>query len=43
MAHLGGFIVGFVLVRLFMMGRVRMDDYARWQRWARRRERSRMV
>jgi membrane associated rhomboid family serine protease len=43
MAHVGGFVVGFVLVRLFMIGRVRMDDYARWERWARRRERSGMV
>jgi membrane associated rhomboid family serine protease len=37
MAHVGGFVGGVVLHRLFMAGRVRMDDYARWQRWAERR------
>jgi membrane associated rhomboid family serine protease len=37
MAHVGGFITGVVLLRLFMAGRVRMDDYARWERWARSR------
>jgi membrane associated rhomboid family serine protease len=39
MAHVGGFIAGAVLLRLFMIGRTRMDDYARWQQLARRRER----
>jgi len=39
MAHVGGFIGGAVLLRLFMHGRVRMDDYARWQRWVERRRR----
>jgi membrane associated rhomboid family serine protease len=36
MAHVGGFLGGLVLVRVFMAGRKRLDDYARWQRWARR-------
>jgi membrane associated rhomboid family serine protease len=39
MAHVGGFVAGAVLLRLFMLGRARMDDYARWEKWARRRER----
>jgi membrane associated rhomboid family serine protease len=39
MAHVGGFVAGAVLLRLFMIGRARMDDYSRWERWARRRER----
>ena len=38
-AHVGGFVAGAVLLRLFMIGRVRMDEYARWERWARRRGR----
>jgi membrane associated rhomboid family serine protease len=38
-AHVGGFITGALLLRLFMIGRVRMDDYARWERWRRRRGR----
>jgi membrane associated rhomboid family serine protease len=37
MAHVGGFVGGSVLWRLFMAGRDRMDDYARWQKWAQRR------
>jgi membrane associated rhomboid family serine protease len=37
MAHVGGFVGGALLLRLFMFGRVRMDDYARWQRVAQRR------
>jgi membrane associated rhomboid family serine protease len=37
MAHVGGFVGGAFLLRLFMAGRVRMDDYARWQRLAERR------
>jgi len=40
MAHVGGFIGGAVLLRVFMLGRTRMDDYARWERWARRRGQS---
>jgi len=39
MAHVGGFLGGALLLRLFMLGRTRMDDYARWERLARRRER----
>ncbi len=37
MAHVGGFVAGVVLLRPFMIGRERMDDYARHERWARRR------
>jgi len=37
MAHVGGFVAGVALLRPFMAGRVRMDDYARWQRWVERR------
>jgi rhomboid family protein len=37
MAHVGGFIAGVLLYRVFLIGRTRMDDYARWQEWARRR------
>jgi membrane associated rhomboid family serine protease len=40
MAHVGGFLAGMLLLRPFMGGRVRMDDYARWERW-RRRQRER--
>ena len=39
MAHVGGFIGGAVLLGVFMAGRERMDDYARWQRWGERRRR----
>jgi membrane associated rhomboid family serine protease len=39
MAHVGGFIGGLVLVRVFMAGRTRVDRYAQWQKWARRRYR----
>jgi membrane associated rhomboid family serine protease len=39
MAHVGGFIGGAVLLPLFMAGRERLDDYARWQRWYERRRR----
>jgi membrane associated rhomboid family serine protease len=39
MAHVGGFIGGALLLPLFMAGRERMDDYARWQRWMARRRR----
>lgn len=38
MAHVGGFIAGVFLQRLFMGGRARTDDYARWQQWGRRRQ-----
>jgi membrane associated rhomboid family serine protease len=37
MAHVGGFVAGAVLLNVFMAGRDRMDDYARHERWARRR------
>jgi membrane associated rhomboid family serine protease len=37
MAHVGGFVGGTILFRLFLAGRERMDEYARWERWARRR------
>ena len=39
MAHVGGFITGALLLAVFMAGRERMDDYARWKRWAQRRQR----
>ncbi|MDP9002849.1 MAG: rhomboid family intramembrane serine protease [Myxococcota bacterium] len=37
MAHVGGFIGGALLWRLFLAGRERMDGYAHWQQWAQRR------
>jgi membrane associated rhomboid family serine protease len=37
MAHVGGFIGGMLFLRSFMSGRVRVDEYARWQKWASRR------
>jgi membrane associated rhomboid family serine protease len=40
LAHVGGFVGGALLLRTFMAGRVRLDDYARWQQFARRRSRS---
>jgi membrane associated rhomboid family serine protease len=40
MAHVGGFLGGAVLLRLFMAGRERLDDYARWQRWTQQRQRA---
>ncbi|MCL2447989.1 MAG: rhomboid family intramembrane serine protease [Polyangiaceae bacterium] len=42
MAHVGGFIGGMLFLRSFMAGRVRMDEYARWERWAQRRRQQRM-
>jgi membrane associated rhomboid family serine protease len=39
-AHVGGFVAGVIMLRLFMLGRVRVDDYARWDRWAQRRRRA---
>jgi membrane associated rhomboid family serine protease len=39
MAHVGGFIGGAALWRPFLAGRDRLDEYARWQRWAERRRR----
>jgi membrane associated rhomboid family serine protease len=38
MAHVGGFVGGAALLTVFMHGRVRQDEYARWQHWARRRQ-----
>jgi membrane associated rhomboid family serine protease len=40
MAHVGGFIGGAILLGLFMAGRERLDDYARWQRWYEGRRRA---
>jgi membrane associated rhomboid family serine protease len=37
LAHVGGFVGGALLLRTFMAGRVRVDEYARWQQWAQRR------
>jgi membrane associated rhomboid family serine protease len=37
MAHVGGFVGGAVLFRVFTLGRPRLDDYARHDRWAQRR------
>ncbi len=39
LAHVGGFVGGALLLRIFMSGRVRLDDYARWQQLAQRRQR----
>jgi membrane associated rhomboid family serine protease len=39
LAHVGGFVGGSLLLRPFMAGRVRLDDYARWRQWVRRRDR----
>jgi hypothetical protein len=39
MAHVGGFLAGAILLRVFMAGRVRVDDYDRWHRLERRRRR----
>jgi membrane associated rhomboid family serine protease len=41
MAHVGGFVGGAFLLRPFMAGRVQVQDYDRWQRWADRRGRER--
>ncbi|HEY6463286.1 MAG TPA: rhomboid family intramembrane serine protease [Polyangiaceae bacterium] len=37
MAHVGGFVGGVILHRLFLLGRPRLDDYDRHDRWANRR------
>ena len=39
MAHVGGFLGGAVLYRVFLIGRERLDDYDRHDRWATRRGR----
>ena len=36
-AHIGGFVGGALLFRLFLIGRPRLDDYARHDRWVQRR------
>jgi membrane associated rhomboid family serine protease len=41
MAHVGGFVGGALLWGPFMAGRERMGEYARWQKWAQRRQRQR--
>jgi membrane associated rhomboid family serine protease len=41
MAHVGGFIGGAALLPVFMAGRVRMDEYARWERWVKQRRATR--
>lgn len=38
MAHVGGFIGGALLYRVFLIGRERLDNYAQWERWAQRRQ-----
>ena len=42
MAHVGGFIGGAVLLRLFLAGRPRFEDHPRWERWAEPRRRRRL-
>jgi membrane associated rhomboid family serine protease len=37
LAHVGGFVGGALLLRAFMAGRVRLDEYARWRQWGQRR------
>ena len=37
LAHVGGFVGGALLLRPFMSGRIRVDEYARWRQWAQRR------
>ncbi|HEY1697002.1 MAG TPA: rhomboid family intramembrane serine protease [Polyangiaceae bacterium] len=37
MAHVGGFVGGVVLHRVFLLGRPRLDEYDRHDRWANRR------
>jgi membrane associated rhomboid family serine protease len=37
MAHVGGFVFGALLHRVFVHGRQSLDDYERWQQWGRRR------
>ncbi len=41
MAHVGGFVGGAVLLRLFLAGRDRFEDHPRWERWAEPRRRRR--
>lgn len=37
LAHIGGFVGGALLLRSFMSGRIRVDEYARWRQWGQRR------
>ena len=37
LAHVGGFVGGALLLRPFMSGRIRVDEYSRWRQWAQRR------
>ena len=37
LAHVGGFVGGALLLRSFMSGRIRVDEYARWRQWGQRR------
>jgi membrane associated rhomboid family serine protease len=39
LAHVGGFLAGTVFYRAFLAGRDQLDEYARWERFARRRQR----
>ena len=39
MAHVGGFVAGALLYRLFLVGRDRLEDHPRWERWAEPRRR----
>jgi membrane associated rhomboid family serine protease len=38
MAHIGGFVGGALLFRIFLIGRPRLEDYDRHDRWVRRRD-----
>jgi membrane associated rhomboid family serine protease len=42
MAHVGGFVAGAVLYRMFLIGRGRFEDHPRWERWAEPRRRRRL-
>ena len=43
MAHVGGFVGGAVLYRLFLLGRERLEDYGRHDQWVRPRRPPRRV
>jgi membrane associated rhomboid family serine protease len=38
LAHVGGFVGGALLLRAFMAGRIRVDEYARWKQWRSQRQ-----
>ena len=42
MAHVGGFLGGAAMLRLFLIGRPRFEDHPRWERWAEPRRRRRL-